>query len=189
METFLVWANIAHEQLGLVRAGRAEIAAADHDQRLPLLEKAETAPAMLAITAAVSAIDGFAAVVEAAGVGERPVTDEESRAAYVWETLRRGFEVGSKTNDWPTRLKELYKLRSHRAAGGLLHPGTVFGDPTDHPLIPGVAPARALYTLETAERSVDLMREIFSTCAGTPRPELIALKQRIDGLRSALEAS
>ena len=107
METFLVWSNIAREQLALVRAGRAEIAAAEPDQRLPLLEKAETAPAMLAITAAVSAIDGFAAVAEAAGVGERPVPNEESRAGYVWETLRRGFDVGSKTNDWPTRLKEV----------------------------------------------------------------------------------
>ena len=122
-------------------------------------------PAMVTIAAAVSAIDGFAAVADSAGVGRRnEVDDDAGRAVHVWEILRAGFEVSHKTNQWPADLKEAYRLRSERTSGGLLHPKTIFGAPVKYPLVEGVTPARATYTLETAERVVALMQDIFGTC-------------------------
>ena len=136
---------------------------------------------MIAITAAITSIDGFAAVVEETGVPfSAPTVSEPSRANHVWEILRAGFDVGSKTNVWPKAIKDLYVLRSEKTSGGLLHPKTVFDSAGthQHPLLPGVSPARALYTVETAEHVIALMREIYGTCGKNVRPDFEPLRGR-----------
>src|SRR5205823_504147 len=96
--------------------------------------------------------------------GAVSVDDDVTRAHYIWTTLREAFDVGAKTNTWPRALKDLWVLRSNRVTGGLLHPKTIFGEPIDHPLLPRVSAARGLYTVETADNAIALMRDIYSAC-------------------------
>jgi hypothetical protein len=123
---------------------------------------AELQASMVSIVASAFAIDGFATVVAEAGI--RPArTEGWGRATWIWETLRANFEVGSKTQTWPGELKELWRLRSHPADGGLAHPKNIFGSPTT---LSGqtTSPARATYTVETSTQTARLMGEIVSTC-------------------------
>jgi hypothetical protein len=144
---------------------------------------------MQAIVAAATSLDGFATVVKATGVGYPALPATARRAEHIWETLRAAFDLGSKTNTWPRQLKELWKLRSAKAAGGLLHPKTVFDQPTnEHPLVPGVSWARGTYRLETVDEALALMRDVYATCteaqlrANAPDE----LRSRMSGLAATL---
>lgn len=184
-ELWSMWGQIALAQAWLAAEGRAEIVARSA-AREEFDLNVELVPSMLAITAAVTSLDGFAAVVKAAGL---QVTEDQysTRASWVWALLREGFDVASKTNDWPRALKDLYILRSDQAAGGLLHPKTLFGRAVDHPVVPGVAPVRALYTVERVDAAIGLMRDIYGTCRGRVREEHAELASRISGVEGLLQ--
>jgi hypothetical protein len=181
-ELWVIWGDIAVAQLEQTRSARQRLATKlDAGEEVDSNE--ELHAAMLTIVAAATSIDGFATVVKSEGVIAQVSGHAPPRAVFIWETLRAGFDVGSRTNEWPGALKDLFVLRSDQTAGGLLHPRTVFGAPASHPLLPSVSPARALYTLESAEKAVALMREIYRTCrADAVRPGNEALKTRIEGL-------
>jgi hypothetical protein len=179
-ELWYSWAHIALAQAKSAREGRESCAAAKRTGGNPDWN-AELHPAMVAIAAAATSLDGFATLAQEAGAIPA-VPTEATRAYYVWEILRAGFDVGHKTNTWPRDLKDLFILRSDRMAGGLLHPKTVFGEPAQHPEIGSVSQARSLYTMENADNAVALMRDLYGTCRVSVRQELGALKQRIDGL-------
>jgi hypothetical protein len=93
-----------------------------------------------------------------------------------------------KTNTWPRALKDLFALRNHAPSGrGILQPKPYFNVPKDHPLVPRVAPIRAIYTLETAEQVVDLMRDVYRTCRDCARPEFPALEGTIEGFQGSID--
>jgi hypothetical protein len=187
-ELWAIWADIALAQLAVAREARNALTAEAEAGSTSLDLNVELHPAMLTIAAVASSIDGFATVVAAAGVTyQAPASKERGRAEYVWEILRAGFDVGSRTNTWPRPLKDLWILRSDKTSGGLFHPKTIFGAAATHPLGPSVSPARALYRLETAEQSVALMRDIYGTCnARSVRPGLDELVARMNGLTATL---
>jgi hypothetical protein len=142
----------------------------------------ELRPALLAIAAVAISLDGFAAEVERTGVHvSLPTATEPTRSHWIWETLRAGFDINSKTNTWPRDLKDLFRLR----VGGL-HPKTAFGRPVHHPVVPNVPMSRAIYTTETADAAVALMRDIYKTCRTAVRPANPALVSRMSGLDGAL---
>jgi hypothetical protein len=180
-ELWLIWAHIAIEHAEGARAARAEIvkeAAAGSEPDL----NTELYPALIAIAAAATSLDGFATEVKKCGIPiKTPRVQQPTRAHWIWETLRAGFDVGSKTNSWPRDIKELFGLR----VGGL-HPKTVFGQPVQHPVVPNVPEARATYTTEAADAAVALMRDVYRTCRTTVRPAYPLLVSRISGFASAM---
>jgi hypothetical protein len=183
-ELWVVWGQIARAQARLAAEARAAIVAqAEAGEQVDFARELETS--MLAIVAAATSVDGFAAVVADAGVR---VPKRPGRAIQVWTLLREGFDVSSKTNEWPRALKDLWVLRSGDAAGGLLHPRTLFGAPVEHPVGAGVPRARALYTVERVDQAVGLMRDIFGTCRGRARASHPELVSRMSGLDGALRA-
>jgi hypothetical protein len=119
-ELWLVWAYIAIEQAGLAEACRDRIAIDVRGGRQPDLDL-ELYPAMVATTAAATSLDGFARLVtdDCHVQPQAPKVKEPTRAHWIWEALRAGFAVGSKTNTWPGQLKDLFILRN-----GQLHPKT-----------------------------------------------------------------
>jgi hypothetical protein len=144
-ELWLTWANIAIEQAQIARTARAAIVSEVRAGNQPDLNP-ELHAALIPIAGAATSLDGFAKEVEAAGVPiKTPRVQQPTRAHWIWETLRAGFEVNSKTNVWPSDIKELFRLRS-----GGLHPRTVFGRPAQHPVVPGVSETRSIYTTEAA---------------------------------------
>jgi hypothetical protein len=186
-ELWAAWAQIALAQTEVARQGRANVASRiEAGEEFDL--NGELYPAMVAISAAVTSLDGFATLVQDTGVvAAAPSTPHPSRAHYVWEILRAGFDVGAMTNTWPRDLKDLFVLRSDRTSGGLFHPKTVFGEAVNHPLVPGVSPARALYTVETADKAIAFMRDIYARCKVSVRPDYPELERRIEGLAGVLD--
>ncbi len=179
---WLSWAKIAIEQAQITEAARATISAqiaAGHEYDL----NAELHPSLIAIAAVATSLDGFAIEVEKTGIPiHTPSAQQPTRAHWIWETLRAGFDVNSKTNTWPRDLKDVFILRV-----GSLHPETVFGDPAqEHAVVPGVSATRATYTTEAADKAVALMRDIYKTCRTSVRPEHAALVSRMSGLDGAL---
>lgn len=81
LELWFVWGQIARAQARLAAEARAEIVAQAEAGEQPDLNL-ELEPSMLAIVAAVSSLDGFAAVVADAGVhvADKP----KPRASQVW---------------------------------------------------------------------------------------------------------
>ena len=180
-ELWLIWAHIAIEQAQIARAARATIVRQVGAAQQPDLNT-ELHPALIAIAGAATSLDGFATEVEKTGIRiKTPSVQQPTRAHWIWETLRAGFTVNSKTNSWPRDIKELFRLR----VGGL-HPKTVSGQPVQHPVVPGVPAARALYTTEAADAAVALMRDIYKTCRTSVRPAYPALVSRMSGLDGAL---
>jgi hypothetical protein len=181
-EVWIVWAYIAIEQAGLAQRGRAALAA-DLQARRPLEMDAELFGSMVATTAVAASLDGFERVIrnDCKVSVAKPEGKKTTRAHWIWEALRAGFAVGSKTNVWPRQIKDVFRLRN-----GQVHPKTVFGHPVQHPIIPGVTPARALYTTEAADEAVALMRDIYRTCREVVRPEHSALVTRMSGLDGSL---
>jgi hypothetical protein len=189
-ELFAIWGDIAMEQASQAGAARAQLAEALQAGQPPDLLNMELHTSMLAIVAAATSLDGFATVVKETGAAYPTLPTTAGRAEHVWETLKAGFDVAPKTNTWPRQLKELWKLRSARAAGGLLHPKTIFDRPTDvHPLVPGVSWARGTYRLETADEAISLMRDVYATCTESRlRPNAPdELRSRMNGLGATLQ--
>jgi hypothetical protein len=180
-ELWLTWADIAIEHAQAARAARAVLLEQLDAGVQPDLN-IELRPALLAIAAVATSLDGFATEVEKTGVQvTAPTAMKPTRAHWIWETLRAGFDINSKTNIWPRDLKDLFRLR----VGGL-HPTTVFGQPVHHPVLPNVPVIRAIYTTEAADAAVALMRDVFETCRTAVRPALPSLASRMSGLDRAL---
>lgn len=180
-EVWLSWAHVAIEQAQTAQVARATISA-QVAAREPFDLNAELHPALITIAAVATSLDGFATEVEKTGIPiQTPRAQQPTRAHWIWETLRAGFAVNSKTNSWPRDIKDVFTLRV-----GTLHPQTVFGHPAQHPIVPGVSPARAVYTTEAADIALALMRDIYKTCRASVRPEHGALVSRMSGLDGAL---
>jgi hypothetical protein len=189
-ELWATWADIAIEQAALARRARAawvaqREAGAEWDMNT------ELHPAMISIAAAATSLDGFATLVEQAGVTVQappapPGGQAPGRAAWIWETLRAGFAVGRHTNSWPRDIKDLFALRNVRG-GGLLHPQTIFTDASSqHPVLPGVSAARVFFTTENADKAVALMRAIYGECRTAVRPQHAELQARMGGIDGVL---
>jgi hypothetical protein len=178
-ELWLVWAHIAIEHAGLARAARATIVAqVEAGQEFDL--NSELHPVLIAVAAVATSLDGFAREVEKTGVpapSEKPPT----RAHGIWETLRAGFNVNSKTSTWPRDIKDVFTLRV-----GSLHPTTLFGESVGHPVVPGVSAVRATYTTEAADTAVAVMRDVYKTCRTSVRAAYPALVSRMSGIDGAL---
>jgi hypothetical protein len=96
-ELWLIWAHIAIEQAQIARAARLAIVSQVQAGQQPDLNT-ELHPALIAVTGVATSLDGFAKEVEKTGVPiKTPSVQQPTRAHWIWETLRAGFTVNSKT--------------------------------------------------------------------------------------------
>jgi hypothetical protein len=180
-ELWAIWGYIANRHAELAREGRARFKAAfeagdDYDQNDELM------PAMIAISAAAVSLDGFGVVVRKTGVEFQKPTGKTSRADWVWAVLKAGFDLTAYEDEWPEAITEAFDYRDS-TVGGLLHPKTIFSIAQDHPVMPNVSLARAVFTTETADRVVGFMRSVYSVCrvsARDDRPEVVD-QMRVSG--------
>jgi hypothetical protein len=124
--------------------------------------------AMVAIVAAASALGGLAASVrehsETARVDFAEGTPPEAK---ILETLKRGFSVGAKADEWYAELKWLFGLRDP-----LVHPIEALREPVPHPDRPEVRVSveAADYSATNARKAVALVRDVVKTCCEHPKP-------------------
>lgn len=177
-QLWLLWASIALDHRDEARERRKTDGG-------PPANNPELKASMIAISAAAFAVDGLAADVRQVGTAPQGLSDRRRRAVVVAATLAANFELGDRTNHWPSELKQLFQLRSASPGGGLAHPTTTFGEPVALPEI-RTAPARTTYTVETAEWATRLMSDIAICCSADRlrRDASPELRDRVTGYRT-----
>jgi hypothetical protein len=141
---------------------------------------------MVAITASAFALDGFyGTVLQWIQLPEELLAawseNHTARHARIFETLKRGFNIGRRSGSWPGELKWLFSYRDAN-----VHFEEIFRDAYEakHPVVPGVTWERVAFSVESASRAVDLALDVVKTCVqSAPRNERLAeVPRRFGGL-------
>jgi hypothetical protein len=137
---------------------------------------------MVALAAATSAIDGLYSVIQpivtppaelvtaaqaAKAAGRRP----PNRRARVIETLKAGYRLGPLTKQVQDEVAWVYSVRNPN-----VHPKKLITHARIHPVIGETTWERATYTVESAERALDVMLlvlDLMTTETHTTIPELV----------------
>jgi hypothetical protein len=166
----LHWAQIAVEQEHLARRARRELERQHAADESPSLRK-ELRPAMIAVAASAHALDAlYAELAELVGP-ETLATWETSRRGGRWAEIAAILELSFvvDVDPWRPRLKTLFVERRNP----VVHPKANLKPVVKHPALPSnVAAEYVTYSVESAQESLDLLLEILSTCAESPRPAL-----------------
>jgi hypothetical protein len=80
------------------------------------------------------------------------------------ETLRRGFDLEGVQAAWQAELRWLFGLRVDA-----VHFTEDWKEPTPHPLGNNAAPELVAYSVESAERAIDLLVGVLIVCRDKPR--------------------
>jgi hypothetical protein len=166
------WISIAKVQTELARAG-AERAPSPPKAGAVFQEPArgtmtdEMYPAMLAITAVTSVLEGLYDQLRphAPSVpGKR--SGRPNRKNAIIERLKLCFHVGMKSHGWLVELGWLYGLRDRQ-----LHPEHKVWAVVAHPSGWGNVPALyADYSAHNAEKALALLEDVLRTCVENPKP-------------------
>jgi hypothetical protein len=130
---------------------------------------AELHAAMIGIAACAHSLDALYTEL-AELVGPDTLTEwEETRRGGRWAEvagiLALSFDVD--VDQWRPRLRTLFVGRRNP----VIHPKAKDKTPEKHPTLPTlVATEYVVYSIESAEESVDLLIEILSTCVDAPKP-------------------
>ena len=91
------------------------------------------------------------------------------RDRQILETLKAGFSVESRVQDWAAELEWLFEHR-----GAALHHDPKYTEGEPHPLSPGgrTSIEHSTHRAETCTRSVNLLTDVLVTCIQKPMPEL-----------------
>jgi hypothetical protein len=168
------WAEIAIQNEAAARGAREEIAPEDPSKGL----QAEKHAGMIAVSASAHALDALYGELRdrvplpdwlrAAWAKKKAETGRGSpRHSVIVETLKLGFTLGKAAADWPARFEWLFDLRD-----AAVHFEEDFHEPVPHPLGTSTAVSDVSYSLESAERAVDVVLEVLTTCVASPRSKL-----------------
>ncbi len=164
------WAEIAIENEAVARHARHELYPKDPSEGL----RAEMHAGMIAVSASAHALDAlYGELQEMIPLPEswrrkEPKTCRgPARHARIVETLKLGFALGKAAVEWPPRFEWLFDLRD-----SAVHFEGGFRPPVPHPVGVHTADTNVSYALESAQSTVDLLLEVLSTCAASPRDQL-----------------
>ncbi len=167
--------------------------------------KAELHASMVTLAAATSAIDGLYAVIQpivtppaqlvaAAQAAKAAGRRTPNRRAWVIETLKAGYRLGLLTKQVQDDVAWVYSVRNPN-----VHPKKLITYVHIHPVLGETTWERATYTVESAERAVDLMLlvlDVMTTESSTTIPALVEwarsyrwVVEKVQAERSALAAT
>jgi hypothetical protein len=188
LHLWIHWTEIAIEQTQAASEARARglpyKTSTDQSHLFSAALHAEMKASMVAISAAAHAIDAFYGATKEKVRTPSTTTDawetnKSPRRSRIFEMLKFGCKLGSKTNSWPKECKWLYDARD-----AAVHYKEIQRDITKHPLHPTgtyTSPELVTYSLEAAERAVKLLFDVLETCLQNPKsqqPQLVAYVTR-----------
>jgi hypothetical protein len=189
----LHWAMIAIDQERVARKARKRLER-EHAASLDATQMtAELHAAMIGIAACAHSLDAlYTELAELVGpdtLAEWEETRRGGRWAEVAGILALSFDVD--VDQWRPRLRTLFVGRRNP----VIHRKAKDKTPEKHPTLPTqVAAEYVVYSIESAEESVDLLIEILSTCVDAPKPvvekwanDARAPVEHLKTLRSAAE--
>jgi hypothetical protein len=165
----LHWAMIAIDQERVARKARERLER-EHAASLDATQMAaELHAAMIGIAACAHSLDAlYTELAELVGpdtLAEWEETRRGGRWAEVAGILALSFDVD--VDQWRPRLRTLFVGRRNP----VIHPKAKDKTPEKHPTLPTqVAAEYVVYSIESAEESVDLLIGILSTCVDAPKP-------------------
>jgi hypothetical protein len=182
------WAEIALAQRALARQGRQALLT-QQATGSSLDITAEWDPAIISVAGSSHAIDAFygeakefIAVPDA--LAQAWEKNRTGRPERIQETLKLGFQIGRHARRWKTEFDWLFDLRD-----AAVHHTSDAAPSVPHPVLPtNVSPEVRDYSVEAADRAVQLMLEVFATCLSSPRPALAELTKWATDLRPSVQA-
>lgn len=159
---WILWGNIAVRNEG--EAFRARRRAIEINERLGNIGNElnlEFESVLVTVTACANALEAlYGGLLAAAPALARP-DNERPDWRKIWQTLDACFELGTGKATWPDRFEELFKTERNT----IVH----FKEPSrplaPHPLGITTSAEYGEYSLEEAQKSVDLLIEVLTTCA------------------------
>jgi hypothetical protein len=169
------WSEIAIQQLHLAQEARSRAQAASPEGEglvAALIE--EWHASMISIAACSHALDAvYGAVKRPAGITDEHrgkwTKNRTARAGRILETLTKGFAIGSIQRGLGKDLSWLFRVRRAQ-----LHFDEKPQGPMPHPTGMNTALEQVIYSLESAERAVEILLRVLKTCAESPKPPLEA---------------
>jgi hypothetical protein len=171
------WLNIAADHASLAQARKTSPAVVDAfsrnlhgDEDFPVPEgstdeESEAEAAMIAITAAAFAIDGFYGTVKAL---VRPSPSKAARQRQIVECLKHGFEVGAKARRWQEDLDWLFAIRDNSVHHSEVWEEMVVVDETDQTIAYG-GKSTFNFSAANASRAYEISRDIIRWCLLNPK--------------------
>jgi hypothetical protein len=138
----------------------------------------ETKAAMIAISASAHAIDawfGAVAVLIDPARYDQPRSRGPRRRFEVLEMLKRGFTLRAKAHRWRDEIDWLFTIRDDA-----VHFKEADRDTALHPTGTGTSAENVTYSVESATRAVELLRDVLETCRVTPKKTYPALIRYVD---------
>jgi hypothetical protein len=166
------WLDIAceRERAATDARRRAESTEADNPEHGTAIND-ELRAAMVAVSASAHALDAFYGRVCQIGTpppgAERWDENRTPRRSRILETLKYNFDIGKHAGDWAKEFRWLFDLRdavvhhTYDVQPAVLHPTG-----RSH-----VSQVNLDYSLEAAQRAVELATEVMTTCLESPRSE------------------
>lgn len=170
---WLYWGEIAIEHGAQARSFRAEsVRLSVSGNRSPEVSGAmrrETMAAMVAVTAVAHALEAFSAAAKKRGVVPQALQDaweknHTARPDRILETLKLGYDIGKAWPRWKSGIDWLYEIRD-----AAIHFEEQLRDLAPHPIGTGASQELVTYSLESAERAVDLLMDVVRTCLARPK--------------------
>ena len=188
-QLWLTWLQIASErERAAERARQRTIELGSREQFADLLME-EMHASMVAISGAAHAIDGLYGEIKtlvpvAPALAEQWKANGTSRPDQIFETLKLGCRLGSRTNLWPRQFKALYELRDPVVHHELRHQPVA-----PHPNgLANVVQEMADYCLENVRESLDLAVDVAATTIRQPKaPALISWAVRMNHIPAVVE--
>ncbi len=172
---WITWFKIAKLHTDMATEARAAcLAAAAEDLNHARSLSLEFEASLIAVNACGNCLDalyGSLAVSETARMSVRQrlsqARRQASRHAHIREALKLSFAVTEKNAEWKREFTWLYRLRNFAA-----HAKDETHSPILHPIGVSTSPVMLDYSMESAQRALRLVTDVFDFCSKNPRTNL-----------------
>jgi hypothetical protein len=176
-----LWLRIAivHERMAKEARARLESLSGSHDQRHAAALDDETTAGMVAVAAAVFAVDAFYGSVCTRIDTPPPRGRRSRRYALIAETFKRAFLMSQpSSNALRQHLREAFRFRDKS-----VHPSGEFRGAVRHPVMRvGVAVPHVAFRVENAQALVTFVISLIEQCAGVPKDRHKNLREWCKGI-------
>jgi hypothetical protein len=163
------WMKVAIEHMQTARAARTAAAAPGiPGNEFSTWMSREFQASLVAVSASAHALDAlYGSTVIPQAVRDMWKGKGTKRQGKIREALKQVFDTGQVNAKWVADFDWLFDLRD-----AALHAEEKPQPPVPHPLGTNTAPENVDYSIESAERAVDLAVSVLKWCADHPRPKL-----------------
>lgn len=162
------WLRVAIEHFGAARRARSMAASAQPSDQASAWMSREFEAAIVAVSASAHSLDAlYGSTVIPQAVRDQWRSTGTKRHGKIREALKQVFDTGAMNTRWVAEFEWLFDLRD-----AALHAEEKPRPPVPHPLGTNTAQENVDYSVESAERALDLAMSVLGWCVDHPRKSL-----------------